>query len=252
MRKSRARYTTEGKLIRPEKPPHPAEGKPKKGDFYLPKDYAYGKKEAGTWVWRPEGWKPKVKPPPPVEVLMDGVAYKLGPKMRELPNDNWRRFVLALLDQDKPNYAAAYRKAGFGSTNSNAVSAGSVRLAHDPRIIEAVQEEALARVKVEHLTLATHAIKEIIADPKHKGRLTAALAVWDRSGLNAIAEQKITVDRQQPLGQDPQQVERIKLMLETLGIGLDGIQKLLGPRLSPPIIESVPTTDADFTEEAPP
>ena len=150
---------------------------------------------------------------------------KLGPKMRALPTDRMRAFVLALLAQGARDFTAAYRAAGYTGT-AGALRVGASRLAHDPRIQAALQEEA-ARRATGLLPLALHVAEGILEDETAKAadRLKVAFGIMDRAGLRAPSEDQHTGR----LAGDTQTLARIKLLAERNGIPLEN---LLGGRLA--------------------
>jgi hypothetical protein len=175
-----------------------------------------------------------------LEVVVRADTGRMGPAMLALGSDRMRKFVLALLSQGTRNAVAAYKAAGYQGTGDTANSQ-SYRLMHDERIIAAIHEEAKNHVRTGQLVDAIQAVDEIIADPRHRDRARVALGVYDRAGLHALSEQKVTVER---LGADPERVERIRLLLEKLGLDMEGVKRLMGNRLAP----TVEATDAEYSE----
>src|SRR5579859_301554 len=155
-----------------------------------------------------------------------------GPKMMALPNDRWRKFVLALMDQATRNYAAAYVAAGYSSNSKNAVHVEASKMSHDHRIQEAIQEEGARRMKA-LLPMALNVVEQIMTDPNNKDAAKAAFGVMDRAGLAAATEHKITVG----LANDTEMLARIKMLAERNGIPLS---TLLGERVAK-VIEHIPS-----------
>lgn len=105
-----------------------------------------------------------------------------------------RAFVLALLDQRKRNNTAAARRAGYSDTSKVALRVTGYRLAHDPRVIAALHEEAGKRLET-----AAHIAASVVVDvmtskdAENKDKLKAAGMLLDRTGFGA--SQTINVNK---------------------------------------------------------
>lgn len=180
---------------------------------------------------------------------------KFGPKMLALPNDRWRRAVVAFLEGGRKNYGqgkgghnslgytAAYLAAGFTATTPSSRSVNAHKLFHDVRIQDAIVEEAKRRA-VLCLPMAIDAHVDILADPQHKDRLNAARSIMDRAGLHIVREEHRSVAVTMTAGDRARAV----MLSERLGIPLD---KLVGNRLAKQIeapTEEPMVTDAEFEE----
>lgn len=179
---------------------------------------------------------------------------KFGPKMLALPNDRWRRAVVAYLEGGRKNYGsvgghnslgytAAYLAAGFTATTKTSRSVNAHKLFHDVRIQDAIVEEAKRRA-VLCLPLAIDAHVDILADPQHKDRLNAARSIMDRAGLHVIREEHSSVT----VTMTADDRARAVMLSERLGIPLD---KLVGNRLAKQIeapTEEPMITDVEFEE----
>lgn len=178
----------------------------------------------------------------------------IGPKMKALPNDRWRRAVVAYLEGGRKNYggqgghnslgySAAYRAAGFDTTNENTIKRQAHTLFHDIRVQEAVIEESKRRA-VLHLPLAIDVHTEIMLDPQHKDRFNAARSIMDRAGLHAVTEQHSTLSVTMTADDRAKAV----MLAERLGVPLE---KLVGNRMAKQIAaptEEPMVTDAEFEE----
>jgi len=164
-----------------------------------------------------------------------------GPKMRNLPTRRMQRFALALATQDKPNYTKAYMEAGYRG-NTKTFGPDASRLANDKRIQEAVKELSGAQM-TNLLPMATTAMQTVLGDSEAKNAdlVKAAVAVFDRSGMHAPTEHRVTVG----LEGDPETLAQIRLLAEQCGIPLE---KLLGGRLARQVEGEV----IDVTPDVPP
>lgn len=116
-----------------------------------------------------------------------------GPAMQAL-SPMMREFVLALLNQRKRNHAAAAKRAGYSATSPVAIRVAGHRLAHDPRVIAALNEEATKRLDVA-AHIAAGVIVGVMADKEatNKDKLKAAGMVLDRT--NHGVTQTINVNK---------------------------------------------------------
>lgn len=154
-----------------------------------------------------------------------------GPKMKALPNDNWRDFVLLYCAQGRHKasraYAEVYDRPLPEQQNTNRVEA--YKLVHDERVQDAILEVCQRTLR----SLAPAAI-EVLADVAENGqglfsaseRLKAAGMIMDRTALHGTTEHKTSVEH---LGQDADQMKRIANMAVMLGLDP---AVLLGRRLA--------------------
>lgn len=119
-----------------------------------------------------------------------------GPEMRKC-TDPQKKFVLAMLDLGgQPGcFSEAYERAGYSATSKQSVRVNASRLAHNPKIINAMAEESRKRLDGSAMVAVSTLVK-ICADAEEKtgNKLKAALAIMDRTGLHAMSEHKVTVD----------------------------------------------------------
>lgn len=119
-----------------------------------------------------------------------------GPEMRKC-TDPQKKFVLAMLDLGgQPGcFSEAYVRAGYSATSPQSVRVNASRLAHNPKIINAMAEESRKRLDGSAMVAVSTLVK-ICADAEEKtgNKLKAALAIMDRTGLHAMSEHKVTVD----------------------------------------------------------
>lgn len=146
---------------------------------------------------------------------------RLGPAMRKLA-PRARAFVLALVELGGSNQTRAAIMAGYEGTPAS-LNVTASRLAADPRVQEALLEEATALMRGSALQAVATTVK-IMSDERESGRtrLTAAARVLEYAGLQPTQEIKVThevtITRQQ-------QIEEVKNTAKKLGMDP---RKLLG------------------------
>lgn len=178
---------------------------------------------------------------------MDIEKPKYGPAMQKL-NERQRLFVLNLMEFGDDNFTRAARAAGYtdtGDPKTTAIRLQAHKLAHDPRIQEAMLEEAKRRLQggliLAVSTLVTHVRS---ADPKVA--LKAAEMLMNRGGIHALSEHKVNVEH--TLNEE-EMVKSIEMMAQKMGIdpssllGDAGVKQLPPPRQVP-----IDVIDAEFEE----
>lgn len=142
-----------------------------------------------------------------------------GPHMKAL-RPGQQRFVIAVLELGSTNYTRAALVAGY--KQGPALKVTAYQLAHNPRVIAALNEEAKRRL----MASAPMAISELvkIAETTQDGKikLKAIEMILNRTGHHALSEHRIDVQHSYS---DPDAIARIKSLAAQLG--LDPI-KLLG------------------------
>lgn len=163
---------------------------------------------------------------------------RLGPAMREL-NDRQRAFVIALIEMGGINYSRAALAAGYGNGNVESAASQGNRLAHDESILAAIHEEAHRRLR-SGAVMAVQTLLEIASSQaaEHRDRLKAVEMLLNRTGLHAVTEHNVKVERYDVT--DETMIKRIKLLAEKQG--LDPV-KLLGNQGI--------VLEGEFTETAP-
>jgi hypothetical protein len=172
-----------------------------------------------------------------------------GPAMSAL-NTRQRAFVMNLFTGSGRygRYSEVYLKAGYASSNPEAVSACASRLLHSDSVQAAISEvcrRALGGMAHD----AIGVVAEILADPTHKDRLKAATRVLDHAAPT-VQQISVTHEDVTPASRDKDLVaylrelialgvERNKLVEKFGFSGLSRYEKLLA-------IE-----DATFTEVVP-
>lgn len=167
---------------------------------------------------------------------------KLGKAMQALlPRQ--RKFVTSLLTMGQYNLTRAAAEAGYtGAPESLRVT--GYRLAHDERVLAAIHEESLRRVR-SGTAVATAVVMEIMTSAmKNSDRLKAAEMVMNRGGLPAISEHRVSVEH---TTDEIGKIERITLLAQQLGIDP---RTLLGDQ-APALPAPQEAVDVEFTEVQP-
>lgn len=144
-----------------------------------------------------------------------------------------RRFVVALVELGGKNQTEAAALAGYtGNDKARAVTAS--RLCSDPRVQEALMEQAKALMKSSALSATATAI-QIMEDPMAgaKDRLAAVKLVLSFAGMEQAAQ---TVNHNISVTTG-EQIEQVKRLADELGLDP---KKLLG--------KAGVTIDAEYTE----
>lgn len=167
-----------------------------------------------------------------------------GPHMRGL-NRRQQLFVVAVLELGSTNWTRAARMAGYTENHDSphgGIRQTAWRLAHDEKVIIALNEEAKRRLQ----SSAPMAISELVKFAEsesplpedRKLKLKAIDMILNRTGHHAKTEHKVEVKHEYT---DAQAIERIATLARQVGVDP---QKLLG--FTKPDIE--PAIDAEFTE----
>ena len=163
---------------------------------------------------------------------------RMGPAMRAL-NLNQRLFVVALLEFGDNNYTRACMAAYPKQAVETARGYGC-ELAHSPKVIAAIHEEAQKRMDSAAIMVASRAV-EIANNPNHRAQMKAIEFVANRTGMLAATEHRLTVEHK--MGDRELEQRAIELCRE---LGIDAT-KMLGNRTVTKAL-APPTIDADFTE----
>ena len=168
----------------------------------------------------------------------------LGPAMRAL-RPRQRRFVVALLHLGgigARQNAEAAREAGYTGDRLT-ITRTAHRLAHDPMVLAAIEEEGRKRLHAGIIT-ATSALVEIASDPLHKDRLKAAGMVLDRVGMHATTEHRVLTAHVG--GGDKAMIGRIRDLAAQLGV--DPVKLLGYDPSSAPAAHAEETVEAEYEE----
>jgi hypothetical protein len=128
--------------------------------------------------------------------LPDDLA--LGPKMAALPNDRQRRFAL-LMSHGVLGASECARRAGYadngslGNNEKGGVRVQAHKLAHDPKVLDAIEECTRATLRGLGPIAVRHAGK-ILEDPSHPAHARMIETVLDRAGYFARSEHTVKVE----------------------------------------------------------
>lgn len=132
---------------------------------------------------------------------MDSEDGEFGPAMLAL-NDRQRKFVLAVIALGRDgieNYAQAAREAGYSDHMERCKVTGHI-LSHDARVQAALLEESKKRVILAASVIAMPvAVKIAMSEGvSARDRLRACEMLFNRGGMPAQTEHKVTVEHKAP------------------------------------------------------
>lgn len=141
-----------------------------------------------------------------------------GPAMMALPNDRWRRFVMACCEPTpggEMNYTLAAEKAGVPSENRNALHVTAHRMAHDERIQAAIMEEAKRQIGG-GLLLATAVLVQVASDLKAKDadRIKAAGMILRLGNMEPAQQIEHKVEKVESEGAKIERIVRLAQKLK--------------------------------------
>ncbi len=163
-----------------------------------------------------------------------------GPAMKAL-NRRQQLFVIAVLDLGSTNYTRAARMAGYEQTTDEGMRVTAFRLAHNDKVVLALNEEARRRLMAS-APMAISELVKIAEDPTdRKYQLKAIEMVLNRTGHHALTEHKVEVAHTYS---DQQTIQRIFALAKQLQ--MDPV-KLLGSA-GVKVGEKGEVLDAEFSE----
>ena len=170
-----------------------------------------------------------------LEVVLEEASQ--GPAMQAL-TEKQRCFVRAMVDQGGLNFRQAAQAAGYLG-DANALGVAGHRLAHDPRIQEAIKEVGLKMLHSGAI-IAVKTVIEIAGDvtAEKKDRLKASEMIMNRSGMHALTEHKVDVTHKAETTDD--MLKRMEHLARTLNLDP---QKLLGNVMTDAVYEEVKPED---------
>lgn len=168
---------------------------------------------------------------------------RLGPALAAL-NLRQRKFVSALLDTGGTNYKRCAMMAGYVG-NDDTMAVTGHRLAHDSKVLAAIEEESKRRVRAS-VSMATSQLVTIAeSTPLVKDKLKAIEMILNRGGMHALTESRTTVEHTtDQLGM----VERITQLATKLGMDP---KALLGQHLPASAPSEPEPIDVEFEEVEP-
>jgi hypothetical protein len=171
----------------------------------------------------------------------DHLGTEDGPKMKALPNDRWRAFVLALYEV-RPGHGArvkAAKLAGFGCETSTPQTMTNIanRLLHDERILEAINEVDGKRIRG-IAPRGVYALERLIENPNHRDHARAVGMLLDRvHPAETTHTVKVQHDAAPDFKETAQVLERIALLAAKFNV------RLPAPSIADPAI-----IDGEFSE----
>jgi phage terminase small subunit len=144
--------------------------------------------------------------PAPIE---DPDPEILGPAMRDL-EPKQRRFVIAYC-RDASDHSRCAEAAGY-STKANGHRTAAFRMLKNPRVIDAIKEEA-GRTLNSAAFIAVSALHDIAANPEHKDRYKAAATILSRTGFPETTQQDVVVNHEDRRWTEMPTAELIDIMV---------------------------------------
>lgn len=125
-------------------------------------------------------------------------AENFGPAMAAL-NERQRRFVRSFIELGRngtQDHSLAAREAGYSAESEGALRVTAHRLSHDPRIQAAILEVSRKEVNLAAAVIATPVTISIALNEElsAKDRLRACEMLFNRGGMPAQTEHKVTVE----------------------------------------------------------
>lgn len=175
-----------------------------------------------------------------------------GPAMAALPNDRWRRFVVAIYDEDAPRkgkglWPWAMGRAGFTFKNSAVAGINAQQMLHDPRIKKACAEYSRTVLRSPS-PVTIKAVRELLENPKSRHHAKAIDAVLARSDPLPRPSTTINIDntvRVETTGDE--MMAKIYELGTKLGISRADTDALLRGRQTPATLELQALKDGEAT-----
>lgn len=162
-----------------------------------------------------------------------------GPAMKAL-RGRQRAFVISMLETGKNDNSFHARNAGYEG-NDQTIWATAYRLAHDPKVQAAIHEEAERRLKGSAI-IATSTVVGLLTSVDEKIQLRAAEMIFNRVGLHATTEHKVTVEH---VEDDKTLLDKARRLAGELGID---ISKMVGHSHETPLQIAAPVIEGEFAE----
>lgn len=183
---------------------------------------------------------------------MAGLLKNLAPEISgvgpafDVLNARRQRFVIAYVGRGRRNAAGAYKDAGFTASTDHSAAANACLLLHRDDVQAAIREWCQKQL-VTLAPVATEVMATMLEDPQTDPAVRAKLVgmVFDRTGLAAVTEQKITVEH---IGSDPQALNRARTLIEQLKLSDAQVETMFGRSVAAKIIEAdyveIPSSEA--------
>lgn|SRR5262249_3511798 len=118
-------------------------------------------------------------------------------------NERQRKFVRAVIDLGRAgivNHTKAAAIAGYSGKSQASLRVRAHELAHDARVQAAILEESKRHINLAAAVVATPVVISIALDPEidTRDRLRAAEMLFNRGGMPAQTEHKVTVEHKPP------------------------------------------------------
>lgn len=175
-----------------------------------------------------------------VKVPPDG---QLGPAMRALPSDQWRAFVVAMLELGTTNATRCVAAAGYNFESDNARRVYAHKLMHDERTLAAIAEESARRLHTGTIMAVSKLLTLAESAAKDSDKLKAVEMILNRTGLHGQSEHKVTVNDISKT--DEAMIERIEQLCGQMQI--DPATLIGDYRKKEP---ALPVVDAEFVEHS--
>lgn len=170
---------------------------------------------------------------PPMELP----TGKVGPAFDKLIPRR-KAFVIAYVRQGKRNATKAYLEAGYSCATERSAQVNASLMLHRDDIQAAIQEYVVKEM-VALVPVATNVAAEMIenaqTDPATRARLI--LGVWDRGGIAAKTEHRVTVEH---IGQDPALLAEARRVIDQLNLTAEQVEQMFGRTVAGKV------TDAEY------
>lgn len=168
---------------------------------------------------------------------------RLGPAMRQL-NERQQLFVVALFEQGRRSYTRAAEAAGY-SGKPEVVRVQAHRLAHNDKVLAAIQEEGFRRMQA-GAALAVDKLGHILENSvDDKTTLKAIEMTLNRVGLHARTEH---INRNETITDDVDKIARIVKLCGVLGVDPKTMLGRLAPKVEELTGVAEEPIDVEFSE----
>lgn len=148
----------------------------------------------------------------------------LGPAMRKL-NERQKRYVIAYLMNPTSNgHTQAALLAGYGNGRYESAKQQGWIMAHHPKVLAALREEAERRLK-SGVIIAASKLMEIVENDQHKDQFKAIERVLNQTGLIVETQHRVVVEHDDNM---LSAVERVKKQALALGLDPNDLLRKIG------------------------